>query len=424
MTSEFRCYVFAYLHDETQAVPAGDLFLVEESVRVLASTFGYGRRYLQRPNAIPIDPVSLPHRGAVSGDQRRMEPRNGLTMFGAVRDAMPDAWGRRVIENRLQAPANSLPESTYMLHAGSNRFGALDFRVALSDKESEGLLVPATELQYLLDAADRVQRGEPVPPALQKLFDAGPSMGGARPKAVVVRDKQQLIAKFPALGDPFDIPVVERATLELARECGLRVPATDVVSLPDGRRVMLIERFDRTSLHEGWARLPVVSALTLLSLDESESRTASYQDIALAMNEHGASGHVAEDRAELFARMVFNILVSNDDDHLRNHAFTWDAAQAGWRLSPLYDVVPKPQVALERYLHLGVGPRGRLATLDNALAAAPMFGLNSPKAKSIIGRIATVVREWRTYFEGYGVEIGECDKVQSAFRRPREIGWN
>jgi serine/threonine-protein kinase HipA len=135
-----------------------------------------------------------------------------------------------------------------------------------------------------------------------------------------------------------------------------------------------------------------------------------------------AEGSVARDRAELFQRMVFNILVSNDDDHLRNHAFIWSPAGRGWRLSPLYDVVPKPQTATERFLHLGVGAQGRLATLDNALSHAGQFGLNPPEAAKLIVQIALKTREWRNTFERFGATEAQCDKVQTAFLRPRDIG--
>jgi serine/threonine-protein kinase HipA len=134
-----------------------------------------------------------------------------------------------------------------------------------------------------------------------------------------------------------------------------------------------------------------------------------------------AEGMVGGDRAELFRRMVFNILVSNDDDHLRNHAFIWSPLGRGWQLSPLYDVVPKPQVATERYLHLGVGAQGRLATLDNALSHASQFGLTSAEASQLIERIALKTREWRNTFERLGVTEAECNRVQAAFRRPRDV---
>jgi serine/threonine-protein kinase HipA len=172
----------------------------------------------------------------------------------------------------------------------------------------------------------------------------------------------------------------------------------------------------------GSARRHVVSALSILKLHESDTHRAQYADIARAIDIYGAKGFVAEDRHELFARMVFNILVSNDDDHLRNHAFVRDEQASGWRLSPLYDVVPKPQMASERFLVLGIGKQGRLANLDNALSAAPAFGILQAEANTIINKLATVVREWRGYFEQSGVPTAECDKVAAAFRKPREIG--
>jgi serine/threonine-protein kinase HipA len=168
--------------------------------------------------------------------------------------------------------------------------------------------------------------------------------------------------------------------------------------------------------------LHMVSALTLLALHEQDSPNSSYAAVADALGEHGVGGSIARDRAELFARMVFNILVSNDDDHLRNHTFLYDAAGAGWRLSPLYDVVPRPQVAEERMLHLAVGPQGRLATLDNALAGAGRFGLMLPDAARIVDRIARAVRGWRVTFERLQVPAQMCEQLASAFRRPADIG--
>jgi serine/threonine-protein kinase HipA len=424
MPSEFRGIVFAYLDQEAEAAPAGQLKVAEEGLEVISSTFGYGSRYLTRPNAIPMDPTGLKLDGAVPGSEREHEPNNELTFFGAIRDAMPDSWGRRVIENFLKKPPNSLSETEYLMQAGSNRFGALDVRKDAVSQESNGLLVSASELQYLLDAADKVQLGEPVPAHLAQLFDAGPSMGGARPKAVVTRGNAQYLAKFPMQGDHFNVPAVERATLELARECGLDVPETDLVTLPDGRQVMLIERFDRYKQGAGFARRHAVSALTALELHETESVKASYSDIALKMSDIVAEGRVQADRTELFGRMVFNILVSNNDDHLRNHAFIWQPKTRGWELSPLYDVLPKPQAASTRYLLLGIGKEGRHATIPNALSNAPLFGLLEDKAKEVVDRIATKVREWKVYFEDIGVSRGDIERVSSAMRHPRDVGFD
>jgi len=423
MPSEFKAFVFACLAEEVDAVPAGVLDVTEEGLRVISSRFGYGVNYLQRPKAIPVDAASLRLQDALPGTEVLYEPTNGLEFFGAIRDAMPDMWGRRVIENRLKVPPNSLQETRYLMEAGSNRFGALDVRTKLENGERSGKLVPVTDLDYLLQAADRIQSGDPVPAELQQLFDAGPSMGGARPKAVVTRDGKQYLAKFPTEKDGFNIPAVERATLELARRCGLAVPETDLIRLPDGRDVMLIERFDRHACGDGFARRHAISALTALELHEADSAKASYSDISLKMADIGAAGRVQQDRSELFGRMVFNILVSNDDDHLRNHAFIWEPGANGWALSPLYDVLPKPQVAQERYLHLGIGEQGRFASIPNALSRAALFGLNDGQAREIVGRICMYVREWRTYFDEFEIDPKDMAAVATAIRHPRDVGW-
>lgn len=412
--------VFIHLPGETEAVPAGRLSMIEQGTRVQASTFAYGRRYVARANALPVDPVALALLPA-QNDQERLPP-TGLALFGALRDATPDAWGRRVIENRLRAPPNGLPESVYLDHAGPNRAGALDVRETPTSAATDSALPSAFDLQHLLDAAARIEHGEPVPAHLEVFFAGGPSVGGARPKAVISTDGCEWIAKFPARGDPFNVPLIEYATLELAREAGLQVPPLRIEALADGRQVMLIQRFDREPVPRGIARRHMVSALTLLALPEQASPDSSYAAIADAIGHYGVSGRIAADREELFARMVFNILVSNDDDHLRNHAFLFDAQHQGWHLSPLYDVVPKPQIAQERVLHLSVGPQGRLARLDNAMTGAGRFGLLPPRAADIIDRIVRVVREWRGRFEESGVPLADCDRVATAFRRAGEIG--
>jgi serine/threonine-protein kinase HipA len=187
---------------------------------------------------------------------------------------------------------------------------------------------------------------------------------------------------------------------------------------------MLIERFDRQRLAQGMGRRHMVSALTMLGVQEQDSPVSGYADVADVIGRHGVRGYIAQDAEELYARMVFNILVSNDDDHLRNHAFVYDAQGSGWRLSPLYDVVPKPQVAQERWLHLSVGPQGRAARLDNALRGAGRFGLHAAAAIEIIDRVVRGVREWRVTFERLGVSVRECDRVATAFRRAADIGMS
>lgn len=434
---ETKLTTFAHL--SSGWAPCGLLALVEEDTRLLASSFSYGLNYLKRPDAMEVDPVSLglADRSRVSGV--RLLPAHRLPFFGGIRDAAPDAWGRRVIEAKLKVPANSLPESQYLLHAGSDRVGALDIRRSLADPPAPGTS-GVHSLEHLLEAAERIEAGLPIPAHLEGIFMDGSSLGGARPKASV-RDAQGVLwlAKFPSRSDRHDVPGIECAALRMAERAGLRVPPVQLRWV-GARKVMLIRRFDRfwaakealppaqadlLSLQPAAGlderRLGFVSGLTLVACDETESRTKSYGDLAQSVRRHCHPGVIREDNAELFKRMVYNILVSNNDDHLRNHGFLWDPRLPGWRLSPLYDVLPQTSVASERFLHLGVGPQGRLATLDNALEAHAQFTLLRAAACALIDEVWRVVRQWRVHFEEFGVEESEMDQIASALRHIDEV---
>ncbi|MEY2890703.1 MAG: hypothetical protein RJA98_611 [Pseudomonadota bacterium] len=435
---EQKLMVFAHLGPDW--APCGQLLMQEEGSRVLGSSFAYGLNYVRRADALEVDPVSLSLRGDradVLG--KRLLPAHGLPLFGGIRDAAPDAWGRRVIEAKLHVPANSLPESQYLLHAGSDRVGALDVRATIHDAPTRGT-GGAHALAHLMDAAERIEDGLPIPAHLSAIFMDGTALGGARPKASVRDDDGVLwLAKFSSRQDRFDIPAIESAALRLAAVAGLNVPPVEVRSV-GARRAMLIRRFDRywaapgrlpQADHDLMAtrpgqgqiehRLGFVSGLTLLGCDETESRTKSYADLARAVREHCAPSVIRADNAELFKRMVYNVLVSNDDDHLRNHGFVWTPQLPGWRLSPLYDVLPRASHATERFLHLDVGPQGRLATLDNALASHEMFTLSRAAACEMISGIWRVVREWRGYFEGFGVAAADIAKIATAFRHLDDV---
>jgi serine/threonine-protein kinase HipA len=434
---ELKLMVFAHLGLDW--APCGQLLLAEEGPTVLASSFAYGTNYIRRANALEVDPVSLSMRTRDQVLGKRLLPANGLTLFGGIRDAAPDSWGRRVIESKLKVPANSLPESQYLLHAGSDRVGALDIRPTIDDGPSQGAN-SSHSLEHLMDAAERIEEGLPVPPHLEAIFIDGTALGGARPKASV-RDEHGVLwlAKFSSRKDSIDIPSIECAALRLAGAAGLNVPPVEVRKMGD-RKVMLIRRFDRYWVAPGAApgadedllttqpaagrtehRMGFVSGLTLVACDETESRTKAYTDLAQAIRSHCHTTVIRSDNAELFKRMVYNILVSNDDDHLRNHGFIWEPRLAGWRLSPLYDVLPRASHATERFLHLGVGPQGRLATLDNALESHEMFTLSRASACEMIADIWQVVREWRVYFESFGVPEVEIKKIAPAFRHLDDV---
>jgi serine/threonine-protein kinase HipA len=416
--------VFAYLPGEVSDVPAGLLTLSEEGATSIGSSFVYGSRYLKRNNAIEVDPVSLSLRNKSELAGVELHPVRGLPLFGAIRDAAPDAWGRRVIEAKRKVPLNSLPESEYLLDAGSNRIGALDVRLNITSSATEGTLSNVQSLEYLIDAAQRIEEGLPIPARLENFFDAGTGLGGARPKATVCDEQGKLwMAKFPSKSDGYNIPLVETATLRLAQLAGIRIPELkEPVTLSQGTDVMLIERFDRVGAADTITRRHFISALTLLGCHEADSPNKNYADIADAMRQYGAAPMLADNLKELFYRMVFNILVTNDDDHLRNHGMLWVQQHHAWELSPLYDVVPKPTHATERFLHLGIGQQGRLATLDNALSWYARFGLTRDGAIEVINHVWSIVREWKGYFEEFGVSSSEIDKISSAFRHARDIG--
>jgi serine/threonine-protein kinase HipA len=420
MTSKKKVvFAFIFLRGQRVAVPAAKLTLVQDGATLLQSQAEYGKSYVARADAIALDPVDLPLPNPAAFFP--VTPGRGLHEFGAIRDAAPDAWGRRVIENRLKR-AGPLPESDYLLHAGPGRVGALDFRLKASAVEAEVQPARRLHLAYLAEAARRVDAGESVPAALQDYLAPGGSMGGARPKAVVYDNGRCWLAKFPAQGDRFDVQAVEAATLRLASAAGLDVPEVQCEKLDAGTTAMLIARFDREQTQAGETRRHFISALTLTGKHESESHDASYVDIVEALRRYGDPSRIRTDCRELFGRMVFNILVSNDDDHLRNHGFLWHGK--GYGLSPLYDVVPRPnlQKAQERYIHLSVGTQGRLATLPNAMTKHAAFELTRAQATETIERIASVVRAWKNHFEQSNVAARDIDAVASGFRNPRDVG--
>ena len=226
---ELKLMVFAHLGQDW--APCGQLVMTEEGPEVLASSFAYGLNYARRTDALEVDPVSLGMRDRAGVFGKRLLPVNGLTLFGGIRDAAPDSWGRRVIEAKFQVPANSLPESRYLLHAGSDRVGALDIRETITDGPSQGANV-SHALEYLSEAAERIEEGLPIPAHLEAIFIDGTALGGARPKASV-RDEHGMLwlAKFSSRKDRFDVPAIECAALRLAAQAGMNVPPVEVRKL-------------------------------------------------------------------------------------------------------------------------------------------------------------------------------------------------
>jgi len=392
-----RSYVWVWLPGALAPVVAG---VLSRDVRG-AHAFAYGRSYLRREDAISLFPDELPLQ---AGAQRRRDD----DLPACLRDAAPDAWGRRVIIDRLtgrrgqDAALVDLNELTYLRESGSDRIGALDFQTSPSayhPREAAG-----TSLDELLDAALHLERGEPLSPALSLALQHGTSVGGARPKALLSSGERKFIAKFSTSTDLHNVVKAEYLAMRLASLSGLEVaPVTLTTSL--GRDVLLIERFDRVRRGgDGWERRAMLSALTLLGLREMEARYASYEDLAHRVRRDFAAPRRTLD--ELYGRMVFNVLCGNTDDHARNHAAFWDGRT--YRLTPAYDLCPQLRTGGEASQAMLLAGARRDSRLIACLAAAPAFGLGATPARAVIDhQLAVIDREWESVCDEAGLTIAE-----------------
>ena len=394
--------VFVYLPGETSAVPAG---IFSHDAEAGIGSFLYGRRYVERRNALPVDPVALPTGPA----PREVTTNSGI--YGAFRDASPDYWGRLIIATEARVVPEALSEVDFLLAANATRVGNLDFR--LSPEEPEPLLAPPhfNQLTEVLFAAEKIEMGEQAEEHFLQLLRQGTSMGGARPKCTVEWHGELWIAKFPARGDTLNIPRIEYATMTLASRCGIRIPEVRVVTVGE-KDIFLSRRFDRKKAENGWLRQAFISGLSLMQWDERDRLRWDYATLADTMRRHTA---VADIR-ELYRRMLFNIMVRNTDDHPRNHGFLADNERI--TLSPAYDIVPsatRPGVGTGFRLAMAIGENGREATLANALSRAERFGLRKEEAKAAIEQLREVARSWREVFAECGVSGREIDLLAPSF---------
>ncbi|MBK5276869.1 MAG: HipA domain-containing protein [Desulfuromonadales bacterium] len=404
MAREHKTYVFIYLPGGTAAVPAG-LFTHYPDDGI--GRFAYGNRYLERPNALPVDPVSLP----LGGTPRDVATNGGL--YGAFRDSSPDYWGRLVFAAEARMPPEAMNEVDYLLRANASRIGCLDFRASLDQGEPVSGPPGFQSLAGLLDAASDLAAGKQVRHDLLRLLEQGSSVGGARPKCTVELDETLWIAKFPAKDDTVNFPMVEYATMTLARICGISVPAVRIVTV-GGRDVLLVKRFDRQKARSGYQRFGFLSALSLMEWDERDRAQWSYPVLADRMR-----ATILAQRAqtvELFRRMLFNVLCRNTDDHPRNHGFLW--GKRATALSPAYDIVPtlaRSGVTTEFALSMSLGDQGREASLANALSMHARFGLTRSAAELLIDDMRKCVGQWERHFTACGVSEANREALRASF---------
>ena len=411
-----EAYVWIWLPGQTAPVVAGRLAPGERGLQ-----FNYGKSYLEREKvgggAIPIYLPELPLQPGL------LPLQPGLSMPSCLRDASPDAWGRRVIINRLlgrkgaDTETADLDELTYLLESGSDRVGALDFQ--RSPSEYAPRLAAGAPLEELLASAERVELGLPLSPELDQALNHGTAIGGARPKALITDGERKYVAKFSSRTDLYSVVKGEFIAMRLAALSGMRVAPVKMTGAA-GKDVLLVERFDRHPTADGWQRKCIVSALTLLELDEMMARYASYELLAELIRHRFAEPK--NSLRELFSRLVFNILCGNTDDHARNHSAFWDGTTL--QLTPAYDICPQARTGNEASQAMLILGNDRLSTLDVCLAAATQFQLSVGAARDIINHQLEVIRaNWDAVCEE--AELTAVDKAlfwRRQFLNPYALG--
>jgi serine/threonine-protein kinase HipA len=393
-----KYYVYIFLNGTYQRCA---LLSYDGSVYRLA----YGVQYLQREDAVPIDPLNLPLY------EKTFESES---VFGALKDSSPDRWGRYLLEKRFN---RSLTEIEYILANGLDHVGALAFSPV--EYEVPVRLIPSgyiphftdqISLELIINQTEIALKNEEDKEKLRELLNYGPSLGGARPKYSIVSKGKSYLAKYSISQDTRREPLLEFATMRLAKEIGLNVPEIKIGKASD-RDVFYIERFDRDA---GGSKNPFVSALSLCAWDEGDYQVWSYLIFVESLIKIGKSEDVIkQDLAELFKRIAFNIAVNNDDDHPRNHGVLYKDKQ--WRLSPLYDVVPKDSQTQSFRLAMELGLKKKEASKSNLLSVHSYFKLSEVEANKIIDGVFDFVgKNWEKFFSEAGLRQDEIIRFKNA----------
>jgi serine/threonine-protein kinase HipA len=406
-----ECFVYIALPGETEFVTAGRYQRTEDRHGAHTGRFVYGRSYLARQNAVPIDPIEL------KLGPKTYETRLLKGIFGALRDASPDYWGRRIIVRHFGSQGPD--ELDYLLYSPDDRAGALGFGLNQKPPAPKRKFNRTLDLGKLQAFADAIVADEDLPQEhdaqqVQELMLEGTSMGGARPKAVVEDDGSLWIAKFNRADDNWNHARVERAMLELSRACGVH-PAESKLTTIGNRDALLVKRFDREPNEAGYRRARMLSALTLLCAEDTHQDRSKWSYVLLVEELRRVSAQPKLDASELFRRMCFNALITNNDDHPRNHAMI--AIENDWKLSPAYDLTPAMPISLERRdLALECGDMGRYAHAENLLSQSARFLLQPDEARAIIdGMERTVKERWYEICRREGVSEKDCEAIRRAF---------
>jgi serine/threonine-protein kinase HipA len=411
--SSSECFIYITLPGQITATTAGKFVLTQNTRGDALGRFVYGRSYLENTEAVEIDPVEL----KLSTRTYETAQLNGV--FGALRDAGPDYWGRLIIEKHTGR--SQLGELDYLLESPDDRAGALSFglnNVPPTPLRKFNKTLDLEKLQTLAD--DLIQDAipnDPDAPQVQDLMLLGTSMGGARPKAVIQDDDALWLAKFNRPDDRWNNTRVEHAVLRLARECGITTAESRIVTV-GGKDVLLIKRFDREKTPSGYARARMVSGLTILRTDDSATSRSRWSYVILVEEIRRIVPEPKKDAAELFRRMCFNALISNIDDHPRNHAVI--AKEKDWKLSPAFDLTPSPAISEERRdLAMDCGDMGRYANAKNIVSQHARFLLETNEAKNIVNQMHSQVgKTWYNTLRSCSVSEKDADTIARAFAYP------
>lgn len=407
-----ECYVYITLPGVVSPITAGRFVLDQTRAGVPVGRFVYGRSYLNNPHAVEIDPVEL------KLSRRTYETVQLRGVFGALRDSGPDHWGRSVIDKHTARMG--LGEMDYLLESPDDRAGALGFGLNQEPPAPLRTFNKTLDLEKLQELAEALVTdrfpADPDAPQVQELLLLGTSMGGARPKAVVEDDEGLWIAKFSRNDDRWNCPRVEHAMLRLARACGINVAESQLETVA-GKDVLLIKRFDREKTDAGYLRARMISGLTVLRAEEDSTIRTRWSYVILAEELRRIVAEPRRDARELFRRMCFNTLISNLDDHPRNHAFV--ARDQNWSLSPAYDLTPWPVVSQDhRDLAMECGDQGRFANAKNILSQHARFLLAKDEAEKIVADMREQVGHWYDVVRSSGVSENDAEMIRSAFIYP------
>ena len=382
-----------------------------------SASFEYDKKWIASDARFALEPL-------LTIDTGIHHSQPGKPLFGAIGDSAPDRWGRTLMRRaerknaeREKRTQRTLLEIDYLLQVDDRiRQGALRFREARTNQflaHGHPAIPPLVELPKLLSASDHVLTDTDTDEDLRLLIAPGSSLGGARPKAAVLdADGRLAIAKFPAKGDEYHIELWSYVALELARKAGINTSRYRLTKVLD-QQLLLVTRFDR----KGSIRIPFLSAMSMIGADENQPH--SYLELVDAIRQHGAD--VRTDLKELWRRILFSVLVSNVDDHLRNHGFLYDTGKRGWRLSPAYDLNPVPVDIKPRILCLMIDDRDNSASFDLTVEVGDYFGLVEDDMRAVVTDLVNSISTWRDEARQIGVSVKEINRMATAFEHDEMV---